>query len=446
LQIINLHQPSELELKLEEMLEHHPKKMDLTLGRIKRLLKILGNPEKNLPPIIHVAGTNGKGSVVAITRAILEAGGYRVHVLTSPHLVRFNERIRLAGTLIEDDYLIKLIKVCEKANRDENITYFEMVTAIAFLAFNNNPADVCILEVGLGGLLDATNVIENPMITAITSIGIDHQNFLGEKIEDIAKEKAGIIKKEIPLVLAEQSAEVYDVISEKATLNDAPLLKFGENWTTRLLLGNNIKLLYEDKMGKLLLPTPSLVGAHQVANAGQAIAILRHQEKLSINEASIKTGLECVKWPARLQLLGDCKMASILPKGSIVLLDGGHNPSAAIKLKAFCAGLNHPKETFYLIAGMMEGKDLEGFLKPFSSLAKACYSVSIKGQNASVSPSKLAVIASEVGLPGRIAKDVPSAIKAISAESHEGRPPVILITGSLYLAGEVLKEIGEFPT
>ena len=442
---ITPNQASKLDQKLEELHNRHPKKMDLTLDRIKHLLNALGNPEHDLPPIIHVAGTNGKGSVIAITRAILEAAGYRVHVLTSPHLVRFNERIRLAGSLINDEYLIELIEQCEKANDGKEITYFEMVTALAFLAFHNNPADVCILEVGLGGLLDATNVINNPMITAITPIGLDHQQFLGEKIEDIAREKAGIIKKEVPLILANQTAAVLEVISKEVDAKDAPILMANKDWSTKLLISEDINLLYEDKAGQLVLPTPSLLGEHQIANAGQAIAILRHQEKLPINDSSIKAGLDWVRWPARLQFLGDCKYSDKLPLGAKIWLDGGHNPLAAIQLKAFFSSLDGVDDPFYLVAGMMEEKDIKGFLKPFRSMVKAFYSVPIKGQVGAAQPSKVAAIASGVGLPGRVAKDVPSAIRAIGAETHADKPPVILITGSLYLAGVVLKDLEIFP-
>lgn len=432
---------STLDNILARALDLHPRKIDLSLDRIERLLEKLGNPHKNLPPVIHVAGTNGKGSVVAMTRAILEAAGNRVHVYTSPHLVKFNERIRLAGQLIDDDDLIECLEHCEKVNDGDEITFFEFITACAFYAFAKVPADVAIIEVGLGGRLDATNVIENPLVSAITPIHLDHQVFLGRTLSQIATEKAGIIKDGHAVVCAPQPVAVQAIIAQVAKEKNAELMAFGRDWHVEPSSSQSGEIIFEDNFGKLTMPYPSLKGDHQIRNAGQAIAILRQQDVFNIPDAAIKAGLDWARWPARLQSLSDTKLAPLLPKGSKIWLDGGHNPAAARSLKDFFRSLNTEKSPFYLVVGMLAGKDTHRFIKPFTSIAKGLYAVPIKDQKKVRPPAEIAAEASALGISGKISKDVPSALRAISSAS-EGKPaPTVLITGSLYLAGEILKQV-----
>ena len=428
---------------LKRVLEFHPRKIDLSLDRILHLLEKLGNPHKHLPPVIHIAGTNGKGSVVAMTRAMLEAAGYRVHVYTSPHLVRFNERIRLAGQLIDDEDLKDLLEHCEKINDGDEVTFFEFITACAFYAFSTVTADVVIIEVGLGGRLDATNVIDKPLVSAITPIHLDHQVFLGRTLSQIATEKAGIIKKGQPVVCAPQPVAVQAIIAQAAKSREAPLLSFGRDWHVEISPTNADEIIYEDNMGQLNLPLPSLNGDHQIRNAGQAIAILRHQNVFNVPSAAIKAGLDWVRWPARLQCLDDTAFANLLPSGASVWLDGGHNPAAARTLKAFFRDLDTQASPFYMVIGMLAGKDAHRFIKPFCALAKGVIAVPIQDQKKSRPPAEIAAEASALGVSGKIARDVPAALRAIAKESDDAKPPTVLITGSLYLAGEVLKQIGE---
>jgi dihydrofolate synthase/folylpolyglutamate synthase len=432
-----------IEEVLKRVLELHPRKIDLSLERILKLLGKLGDPQKKLPPVIHVAGTNGKGSVVAMTRAMLEASGYRVHVYTSPHLVRFNERIRLSGKLIDDEDLKELLSHCENVNDGDEVTFFEFITACALYKFSTVHGDVVILEVGLGGRLDATNVIDTPLVSAITPIHLDHQIFLGRTLSQIASEKAGVIKKSRPVVCAPQPVAVQAVIAQASKSRDSNLLSFGRDWHIELSPIKEDEMIYEDGKGKLTLPLPSLKGEHQIRNAGQAIAILKCQDVFNIPDAAIKAGLDWVRWPGRLQNLDDTIFAKLLPKGSAVWLDGGHNPAAARTLKAFFRDLDTQATPFYMVVGMLAGKDTHRFIKPFCSLVKALYAVPIQNQTKVRPPSEIAAEASALGISGRISLDVPSALRAISKECDDANPPTVLITGSLYLAGEVLKQIGE---
>src|SRR5947208_5846265 len=305
---------------LSRLMQLHPKKIDLSLGRIERLLAALGNPQEHLPPAIHVAGTNGKGSTVATMRACLEAAGYRVHVYTSPHLVRFNERIRLAGELIEDEALIALLEECEQVNAGQPITFFEVATCAAFLAFSRIPADIALLETGLGGRLDTTNVVRRPAATAITPISLDHQAFLGDTIAAIAGEKAGILKPGAPAIIGPQPDAAQAVIEARAAALDAPLFRWHREWHCEPLsslsriagegaraqsarAGEGVGMRYEGPRWQLDLPLPSLPGAHQIVNAGTAIACLEQLPQFSLPPAAIADGLRHIDWPARMQRL-----------------------------------------------------------------------------------------------------------------------------------------------
>ncbi len=349
---------------LERLGRLHPKLIDLSLGRVERLLAALGNPQDRLPPVVHVAGTNGKGSTVATLRACLEAGGWRVHAYISPHLVRFHERIRLAGELIEEEALLALLEECERANRGEPITYFEITTAAAFLAFSRTPADIVLLETGLGGRLDATNVVRRPAATAITPISLDHQAFLGDTIAAIAGEKAGILKSGAPAIIGPQMPEAAAVFAAHAAAVGAPLLRFGQEWRCTAT-GDGMR--YEGPGWRYDLPLPSLPGAHQIINAGTAIACLEQLTGFQIAGEAIARGLRRIDWPARLQRLTHGPLVEMLPEGSELWLDGGHNPGAGAALAAMAAGWHD--RPLDLVVGMLNTKDAAGFLAP---LARAC--------------------------------------------------------------------------
>lgn len=417
----------------------HPKVIDLSLGRIERLLDRLGRPQDALPPVLHVAGTNGKGSVVATLRAIAEAAGLRVHVYTSPHLVRFNERIRLAGKLIEDDALNAVLEEVEAANGDHPITFFEITTAAALLAFSRHPSDLCLLEVGLGGRLDATNVVPRPAACAITPVSLDHQGYLGESLAEIAAEKAGILRGPFPLVIGPQEAEALEVITQRAAHAGAPAFVFGRDWEVglRSMADSAAKLLYRDGKGELELPAPNLAGPHQAINAGTAIAILRHQAAVAIPDAAIRAGLGWVRWPGRLQKLESGPLRARLPSNAELWLDGGHNPAAARALREALPGIADGARPIHLILGMQGHRDIEAFLKPLAGLASSVHAVTLAGVDAPAAAADIAAAANALGLQGLMAGSVASALDSIAARAG-GREAVILITGSLYLAGEVL--------
>jgi dihydrofolate synthase/folylpolyglutamate synthase len=428
---------------LERLLTLHPKRIDLVLDRIQRLLAALGHPEKKLPPVIHVAGTNGKGSVCAYLRAMLEANGYRVHVYTSPHLVRFHERIRIAGTLISEDELSTILEECERANDGQSITFFEITTAAAILAFARHPADVLVLEVGLGGKYDATNVIDKPAVTCITPVALDHQEFLGSSLAGIAAEKAGIIKPGVPCIVGPQVPEAREVIARTADRLGAPLFVFGEDFNAHEEHG---RFVYQDDNGLLDLPLPKLQGRHQIANAAVAIAALRRVSKHWSREAAIERGLRSVEWPARMQRLMDGPLIDAAPKGAEIWLDGGHNPHGAAALAQSMADLEEraPKP-LYLICGMLRTKDARGFLSAFRGLARHVSTVAIPGEAASLGAGALYDAAREAGLDATPADSLDDAMMQVSgwtqARKAEGSPRV-LICGSLYLAGYVLAENG----
>ncbi len=429
---------------LARLMDLHPKVIDLKLDRMHRLLAILGHPERKLPPVIHVAGTNGKGSTTATIRAIAEAAGYRVHVYTSPHLVRFHERIRLAGTFIDEGDLQNILLECEAANGPDPITYFEITTAAALLAFSRSPADLCILEVGLGGRLDATNVIDDPVVTIITPISLDHQQFLGDSLAEIAFEKAGILKAGTPAIIADQMGSADSIIKEQILIRGADAVLFGQDWTIKPD-SNTKQFTYSDKRGTLVLPMPVLAGHHQVMNAGLAIAALRHQSVLEIPNAAINAGLGWVRWPARLQRIKSTPLNSLLPSGSHLWLDGGHNHAAAIVIRDFLSRYGHVTEPITLIIGMMGTKDIAGFLKPLTSLITKVIAVPIAGEAGGANPAALAAAATDNGINGVIAKDISAALKMVDSQHKTGTTPIVMIAGSLYLAGIALKEAGLYP-
>ena len=416
---------------LERLTSLHPNVIDLTLGRIERLLAALGHPERRLPPVIHVAGTNGKGSVVAMLRAGLESAGLAVHVYTSPHLARFHERIRIAGALIGEDRLIAGLERCEAANAGAPITFFEITTAAAFLAMAETPADFALLEVGLGGRLDATNVIARPRLTAITSISIDHQQYLGETLREIAGEKAGILKPGVPCIVGAQPPEALAVIEARAERVGAPLLIANHDWQVWEEHG---RMAFLDAAGLLDLPLPLLIGAHQVANAGIALAALR---ALGLDEPACTAAVSRAEWSARLQRLRRGPLVEAA--GSCELwLDGGHNPAAGAALAEALGRL--PARPVHLVTGMLRTKDAAGFLRPLAAVAQSLRGVSIPGETATLTADETVAAARVAGFAeAEPAADVGTAVAAIAAADPGCR---ILICGSLYLAGSVLRANG----
>ena len=429
------------DLILERMLALHPKKIDLSLGRLEALLARLGDPQLDLPPVIHVAGTNGKGSTVAFMRAVLEAAGRKVHVYTSPHLVRFHERIRLAGTLVDEARLTAALEDCERVNDGAPITLFEMTTAVAFKLFHDTPADVLLLEVGLGGRFDATNVIAKPALCVITPVSIDHPEFLGSTLAGIAFEKAGIIKPRVPVVVAAQEDEARAVIERQAEKLRAPVLIGAQDFSGREERG---RLVYQDETGLLDLPLPRLAGRHQIQNAATAIAALRQFDS-SLPDAAFEAGMTRVDWPARLQRLASGPLVALAPKGAEVWLDGGHNVAGGRVLGEAMADLEAAAtRPLVLICGTLATKDTVGFLSAFRGLARQVYAVPIPGEHAGRAPQEVAEAAAKAGLPAQCAASVAQALTLIAAQTWD-RPPRILIAGSLYLAGQALETNGAPP-
>jgi len=420
----------------------HPKRIDLSLGRIERLLAALGHPERKLPPVIHVAGTNGKGSVIAFMRASLEAAGRRVHVYTSPHLARFNERFRLGGALVSDAELSATLEECERTNAGEPITVFEITTAAGLMLFARHAADVLLLEVGLGGRLDATNVIDKPLASVITPIAIDHTDFLGDTLEQIATEKAGILKSGAPGIVAAQSRDALAAIERQAARVGAPLRIAGEDWTATEERG---RLVYQDENGLLDLPPPRLYGRHQFENAGLAIAVLRAIKSLRLAPAAFEAGMVKADWPARMQRLSHGALAALAPAGSELWLDGGHNPDGGRAVAAALADLEERvSRPLVLIVGMMSSKDCQGFLRNFTGLARRMIAVPIPGVEKGMSAETVADAARAIGLPATSRDNLAEALEA-ARKLDLDPPPRILITGSLYLAGEVLRQNGTLP-
>jgi len=416
----------------------HPKSIDLSLGRVRRLLTALGEPHRGMPPVIHVAGTNGKGSVVAFLKAMLEAAGYRVHVFTSPHLRRFHERIKLAAAggarPINESHLADVLSRAEVANRGEPITFFEITTAAAFLAFAENPADIVLLETGLGGRLDATNVIDEPLATVLTSISLDHCSYLGDTIEAIAGEKAGILKASRPAIVSRQTDEAMHIIAMRASALRAPLIAGGANWDVFEQQGH---LIYQDEESLLDLPLPRLFGRHQFENAGTAIATARNLEGFHVSEAAIAKGITSAVWPARLERLGPGRLYELAPEGSEIWVDGGHNPAAGEVVARALADLEERVSSpIHLIVGMLATKDAVGFLRHFQGLTELAATVDIEGSAAAYKAEELAAIARREGLATEVAGTLEAAFAKSSAAAKG--PVRIIITGSLYLAGQAL--------
>ena len=426
---------------LTRLLSLHPKKIDLVLDRIQRLLAQVGHPERALPPVIHVAGTNGKGSTCAFSRAMLEAQGLKVHVYSSPHLVEFRERIRLSGALISEEELSATLEECERVNDGAPITFFEITTVAAFVAFARHKADALVLEVGLGGKYDATNVIAKPRMTIITPVGLDHAEFLGEQIAGIAAEKAGIIKPGVPLIVGAQDDVPRDVILRRADALSAPAYVFGQDFFAHQEHG---RMVYQDTDGLLDLPLPKLIGRHQIENAAAAIAGLRRAGGGWGKDAAIERGLRTVEWPARLQRLHHGPLVEAAPDGAEVWLDGGHNPHGAAAVASAIADLEERGErSLYLICGMLRTKDTIGFFSAFRGLARHVATVGIPGEAMSLGAGELYDRARAAGLDAAPAEDVEDAMLQIAAwaRAHPKEPPPrILICGSLYLAGTVLAE------
>ena len=424
----------------------HPKRIDLSLDRIERLLAALDHPERKLPPVIHVAGTNGKGSTIAFLRAILEAAGKRVHVYISPHLVRFNERYRLGqsgeGVLVSDAELSATLEECERVNAGAPITVFEITTAVGLLLFARHPADVLLMEVGLGGRLDATNVVEHPLATIITRIAIDHTDFLGPTLDKIAIEKAGILKRGTPAIVAAQARNALAAIERQAAKLNVPLKIAGEDWTATEERG---RLVYQDEAGLLDLPAPKLYGRHQFENAGLAIAALRAIKPFKILPAAYEAGMINADWPARLQRLAQGRLVELAPAGSELWLDGGHNPDGGRAIAAALADLEERvSRPLVLIVGMLASKDCEGFLGNFTGLVRRMIAVPVPGAETGMSAEAVADAARAIGLPATSRDNLIEALDA-ARKLDLDPPPRILITGSLYLAGEVLRENGTLP-
>lgn len=408
----------------------HPRLIDLSLGRMQRCLDTLGNPERRLPPVIHVAGTNGKGSTCAFLRAIAEATGQRVHVYTSPHLVRFHERIRLAGALVSEEALSAALEEVEAANAGAPITVFEITTAVALLLFSRVPADLLVLEVGLGGRLDATNVVDRPAATAITSLSMDHMDFLGDSLAAIAGEKAGIMKRGVPCVTGAHAPEALAVLQRAAEARGAPLLLRDRDWRcARDAQG----LDFHDAHGALRLPPPALAGPHQIENAGIAIAALRAWNPPWLTDAAIAAGVARAEWPARMQRLRG-RLAATLPPGWELWLDGGHNAGAGVVLAQHLAGWRD--RPLHLIVGMKQGKASGAFLAPLIPQADTLWAIGEPGQHLAMTVEDI------VAASGGVAHRGGTVAEALAALPRLGPPARVLICGSLYLAGEVLKADG----
>jgi dihydrofolate synthase/folylpolyglutamate synthase len=419
---------------LERLKDLHPQLIDLSLNRVLRLLAALDRPQDRLPPVIHVAGTNGKGSTVAFLRAIAEAAGMRVHVLTSPHLVRFAERIRVAGTLITEPALAEILERVEAANGGRPITFFEITTAAALLAFAETPADLCLIEVGLGGRFDATNVFDRPAVSVITPVDYDHQDFLGSELSRIAWEKAGIIKAGRPVVVAHQAAEAALVIEAEAEALGAPLIAAGRDFDA---FGQAERLVFQNARGLIDLPPPSLYGAHQFANGGVAVAAALALNDPRINETALAAGLSGAVWPARMQRLTQGPLATkAKAKGADLWLDGGHNPHAARALADVAQGMRaRDGRPVAIIVGLLKRKDARGVFQALAPLQARIIATGFEAEHAAP-PEDLAAAARDEGLTIETAPAVGPAVDL--ALGGEGPAPHILVCGSLYLAGEVL--------
>lgn len=409
----------------------HPKVIDLSLERMHRLLAALGNPEFQIPPVIHIAGTNGKGSTQAMIRAGLEAGGAKVHAYTSPHLARFHERIRVAGELISEPDLAAALEECENSNDGQPITFFEITTAAAFLAFSRHPADYTLLEVGLGGRLDATNVIDNPRLTIITPVSIDHTQYLGETLHEIAGEKAGIIKPRVPCIVGPQQDEALQVIEARASGMTAPLIVHGQHWQ---VAPDRDGIIFQDDHGLWNLPRPNLIGDHQIQNAGTALAALR---ELGASDEQAHAAVTRAEWPARMQRLQHGPLVKAAGDHAELWLDGGHNPAGGEALAATLSAM--PQRPTHLICGMLNTKDITGYLRPLAPQTDSLTAIDIEGEPNTLPAATTAEYAAQCGISAHIAANALEAVTRIVETTPQAR---ILICGSLYLAGRVLRENG----
>ncbi|WP_182086654.1 folylpolyglutamate synthase/dihydrofolate synthase family protein [Aureimonas sp. ME7] len=441
--------PSLASVEIDRLLDRFPKGFDLKLDRITRLLGALSDPHRRLAPVIHVAGTNGKGSTVAFSRAILEAMGRGVHVHTSPHLVDWHERYRLAGTggaagaLVGDEALAEAVARALAANGENAITVFELLTAVAFLLFAEHPADAVLLEVGLGGRFDATNVVEKPAVTAVTSISLDHQAYLGDRVELIAAEKAGIFKRGTPVVIGPQTESgALEVLKTQGARTGARVSTYGEDF---FAFSEHGRFVYQDESGLLDLTLPRLPGRHQIGNAATAIAALRAGGFAPTN-AEIERGIQAAEWPGRLQRITSGPLVELAAPGSEIWLDGGHNPGAGLVVAESLADMeDRVSRPLFLISGMLNTKEPVGFFEAFAGMARHVFTVPIRSSDAGVSPVDLADAAMEAGLDAEPAESVEAAIRRVSAGWAGGPAPRFLICGSLYLVGDVLKASGLAP-
>ncbi|KQZ19434.1 bifunctional folylpolyglutamate synthase/dihydrofolate synthase [Mesorhizobium sp. Root552] len=437
------------EREIEHLMTLHPKGFDLSLDRISRLLEKLDNPQDRMPPVIHIAGTNGKGSCAAFSRALLEAQGYLVHTHTSPHLVNWNERYRLAadggGKLVDDEKFADAISRVAKANDGQKITVFEILTAVGFVLFSEHPADVAIMEVGLGGRFDATNVIRKPAVSIIMPVSLDHEAYLGDRVELIAAEKAGIIKRGCPTVIGAQEYDAaLEVLVDTADRLDCPLSVYGQDF---LAFEENGRMVYQDDDGLMDLTSPRLPGRHQFANAAAAIAGVK-AAGFALSERAIDRAMATVTWPGRMQKLTQGLLTELAPEGSEIWLDGGHNPGAGVVIaEALAEQEEKNPRPLFLIAGMINTKDQSGYFHAFKGLVKHVYTVPVNFSESSVPNDELAIRATEAGLSAEPVSSVASALQLLRETWNENEmPPRILIGGSLYLAGSVLAENGTPPT
>jgi dihydrofolate synthase/folylpolyglutamate synthase len=420
---------------LDRLTGLYPKAIDLSLGRIRALLRRLGDPQDALPPVIHVAGTNGKGSTVAMLRACLEAAGYRVHAYTSPHLVRFNERIRLAGSLIDEDALVVLLGEVERVNAGAPITFFEITTAAAYLGFARNPADIVLLETGLGGRLDTTNLIAAPAVTAITPVSMDHRHYLGETLDKIAAEKAGILKPGRPAVIAPQDAIAAAVIAARAAEIGAPLHRCGREWRAEPSGGG---WRFRGARRSFDLPLPSLPGRHQIDNAGTALAVLENLEGFTLDRDALAAGLGRIEWPARLQRLTRGPLVAALPGSWELWLDGMHNEAGGAAVAAHAETWRD--RPLHAIFGTLNTRDPAEILRALAPHLASLHGVAIPGEANTLPAAAIVAAGAALGLPAYPAVTAAAAIEALKAA--ESGPARILICGSLYLAGIVLAENG----
>ncbi len=424
--------------EIEKLMALHPKGFDLSLGRITRLMKKLGDPQKHLPPVIHIAGTNGKGSCAAFCRALLEAKGKRVHVHTSPHLVRWHERFRLAGALVDDDRLTDTIKRVATANDGEHITVFELLTAVMFVLFAETPADVAVIEVGLGGRADATNIITDPAASVIMPIGLDHEAYLGDTIEKIAAEKGGIIKRGVPLIIgAQPHNQASEVLEEMAAKLRAPVQIYGQDFHA---FEEHGRMVFQNETGLSDVPLPTLAGRHQYANAAAAIMAV-NAAGYFLTDSDIERGMTTATWPARMQKLDGGPLTDLAPEDSEIWLDGGHNPDAAIACAEHLAALGETTDRpIFMIAGMLDTKDAIGYFRPFEGLVRHVFTVPVPASNAGVEPALLSAQAIVAGLSAEPVASVENALNLLGDDWNRlETSPRILISGSLYLAGDVLR-------